>query len=224
VTELPVGEPADPTPAARPVQRSLQGRYVGLVPVDPDAHTPPLYRGSHGDDDSAALWTYMAYGPFPDPAAMREWLAELATSTDPLFLTAIDHSTASPVGVVSFMNIDPPMRRLELGNIWYVPAAQRTRANTEAAFLMLREAFDALGYRRVEWKCDALNRRSREAALRLGFAFEGVFHQHMIVKGRNRDTAWYAMLDRDWPRVRANMHRWLAEDPPPSLRELNRPG
>jgi RimJ/RimL family protein N-acetyltransferase len=126
------------------------------------------------------------------------------------------------VGVVSFMNIDPPMRRLELGNIWYVPAAQRTRANTEAAFLMLREAFDALGYRRVEWKCDALNRRSREAALRLGFAFEGVFHQHMIVKGRNRDTAWYAMLDRDWPRVRANMNRWLAEDPPPSLRELSR--
>lgn len=107
MTELPVGEPADPTPAARPVPRRLEGRYLSLVPVDPDAHTPPLYRGSHGDADAVALWTYMAYGPFRGLAAMRAWLAELAASTDPVFLTPIDRSTASPVGVVSFMNVDP---------------------------------------------------------------------------------------------------------------------
>jgi RimJ/RimL family protein N-acetyltransferase len=113
------------------------------------------------------------------------------------------------------------MRHLELGNIWYSPRAQRTRANTESVYLMLREAFDMLGNRRVEWKCDALNARSRAAAERLGFTFEGIFRQHMIIKGRNRDTAWYSMLDREWPAVRANVERWLDEDPPPSLRESN---
>ena len=120
------------------------------------------------------------------------------------------------------MSVDPAMRHLELGNIWYAPRAQRTRANTESVYLMLREAFEMLGNRRVEWKCDALNARSRAAAERLGFTFEGIFRQHMIIKGRNRDTAWYSMLDHEWPAVRANIERWLdAQDPPPSLRELN---
>ena len=120
------------------------------------------------------------------------------------------------------MNVDSAMRHVELGNIWYAPVAQRTRANTETVFLMLREAFEELGHRRVEWKCDALNARSRSAAERLGFAFEGVFRQHMIVKGRNRDTAWFSMLDREWPRIRSNMQRWLEADPAAvSLRLLN---
>lgn len=167
------------------------------------------------------MWTYLPYGPWQDEAAMRAWLDQLPASEDPLFLTVIERSTGDPIGVVTFMNVDPAMRHLELGNIWYSPRAQRTRANTESVYLMLREVFDELGHRRVEWKCDALNARSRAAAERLGFSFEGVFRQHMIIKGRNRDTAWYAMLDHEWPGVRGNFERWLEEDPPPPLRDLN---
>jgi RimJ/RimL family protein N-acetyltransferase len=119
------------------------------------------------------------------------------------------HTVAGPSGVVSFMNVEPEMRHLELGHIWYAPAVQRTEANTETIFLMLRESFEELGHRRVEWKCDALNARSRAAAERLGFTFEGLFRQHMIVKGRNRDTAWYSMLDIEWSRARDAFERWL---------------
>jgi RimJ/RimL family protein N-acetyltransferase len=124
--------------------------------------------------------------------------------------------------MVSFLNVDAAMRRLELGHIWYAPAAQQTEANTEATYLMLRESFEELGHRRVEWKCDALNARSRSAALRLGFTFEGVFRQHMIVKGRNRDTAWFSMLDGEWPPARGAFERWLSADPAgrPSLASL----
>jgi RimJ/RimL family protein N-acetyltransferase len=190
--------------------------------VDPEAHAPGLFASSHdGSDEAAGMWTYLAYGPWPDETSMRTWLELLPASEDPLFLTVIDRGNGDPVGIVTFMSVDPAMRHLELGNIWYSPRAQRTRANTESVYLMLREAFDVLGNRRVEWKCDALNARSRAAAERLGFTFEGIFRQHMIIKGRNRDTAWYSMLDHEWPAVRANVERWLAEDPPPSLRELN---
>jgi RimJ/RimL family protein N-acetyltransferase len=142
---------------------------------------------------------------------MRGWLEPLPASEDPLFLVVIDHPTDDPVGIVTLMSVDPAMKHLELGNIWYAPRAQRTRANTESVYLMLREAFDELGNRRVEWKCDALNAR-RAAAERLGFMFEGIFRRHMIVKGRNRDTAWYAMLDHSGRC--ANFERWLAGPPP----------
>lgn len=196
---------------------------MSLVAVDPEAHAHGLFAATHdGSDEAVRMWTYMAYGPWPDEPAMRGWLDTLPASEDPLFLTVIDRRAGDPVGIVTFMNVDPAMRHLELGNIWFVPRAQRTRANTEAVYLMLREAFDELGHRRVEWKCDSLNARSRAAAERLGFTFEGIFRQHMVVKGRNRDTAWYAMLDGEWPAVKANMERWLdAPEPPPSLRELN---
>ena len=220
--ERPVGEPVGTTPAKRPARAPLEGRFVTLVPVDPEAHAHGLFASSHdGSDEAARMWTYLAYGPWPDEAAMRTWLDLLPASEDPLFLTVIERSTGDPVGIVTFMSVDPAMRHLELGNIWYSPRAQRTRANTESVYLMLREAFEELGHRRVEWKCDALNARSRAAAERLGFTFEGIFRQHMIIKGRNRDTAWYSMLDHEWPAVRANLERWLDEDPPPSLRELN---
>lgn len=158
------------------------------------------------------MWTYMPYGPFSDADAMREWLAGCAASDDPLFLT-IEHRSAGPVGMAAFMNADLAHRRIELGHIWYAPSAQRTEANTEATYLMLREAFDRLGYRRAEWKCDALNERSRSAALRLGFTFEGEFRRHMIVRGRNRDTAWFAMIDEEWPAARDAFERWLASNP-----------
>jgi RimJ/RimL family protein N-acetyltransferase len=220
--ERPVGAPVGTTPARRPARAPLEGRFVSLVPVDPDAHGHGLFASSHdGSVEADRMWTYMAYGPWPDEAAMRGWLDLLPPSDDPLFLAVIDRPTGDPVGIVTFMSVDPAMRHLELGNIWFSPRAQRTRANTESVYLMLKEAFDELGNRRVEWKCDALNARSRAAAERLGFTFEGIFRQHMIIKGRNRDTAWYAMLDHEWPAIRANFEQWLAEDSPPSLRELN---
>ena len=220
--DLPLGEPVDTAPARPPRRKERNGRYVGLRPVDPEADAAPLFAVTNGHPE---VWTYLGYGPFADEPEMRSWIATLVSSEDPLFLTVVDLATDSPVGVVSYMNTDIGMRHLELGNIWYAPVAQRTRANTETLFLMLEEAFEDLGYRRVEWKCDALNARSRAAALRLGFTFEGVFRQHMIVKGRNRDTAWYSMLDKEWPNVRANMRRWLESEPGTvSLRELNSPG
>ena len=217
--ELPVGEKVDPATARRPERREREGRSVRLSAVDPEAHAAHLFSATSDEPD---VWTYLGYGPFADESEMRRWIATLVPSEDPMFLTVIDRASGAPVGIVSYMNIDVEMRHLELGNIWYAPAAQRTRANTETVFLMLEEAFEDLGYRRVEWKCDALNARSRAAALRLGFTFEGVFRHHMIVKGRNRDTAWFSMLVEEWPSVRANMKRWLESEPGSvSLRELN---
>ena len=217
-----MGEPVDTTPARRPVREPLVGRFVSLVPVDPDAHAAGLFAASHdGSDESDRMWTYLAYGPWPDSGAMRAWADTLPASEDPLFFTVVDVATHAPVGVVSYLNIDRTMRHVELGHIWFAPSAQRSRANTEAAYLMLRASFDEWGYRRVEWKCDALNARSRAAAERLGFTFEGVFRQHMIIKGRNRDTAWFAMLEEEWPAARTAFERWLdAPEPPPPLREL----
>lgn len=222
MSELPVGEPVDEYPAGAPTRRPIEGSFVALEPVDPARHVDALYEATHGSAAAEAVWTYLGYGPFHDRDAMLVWLESLVPSADPLFFTAMDRASGTPVGVVSYLNQDRPMRHVEIGHIWYVPAAQRTRANTEVAYLLLREAFEALRYRRVEWKCDALNARSRDAAQRLGFTFEGVFRRHMIVKGRNRDTAWYSMLDDEWPVVKANQEAWLSAEPGSvSLRALN---
>ena len=216
-----VGERVEGGPASVPAAEVIEGRFVRLEPLDPDAHAAALYERSHASPDDEAIWTYMTYGPFDDFEQMRAWLAASASSSDPLFFTVVELATDAPAGVVSLMNIDAAMRRLELGHIWYVRSAQRGRANTEAVFLLLREAFERWGYRRAEWKCDSLNARSRAAAERLGFTFEGVFRSHMIVKGRNRDTAWFSMLDTDWPSRRGAMQRWLDAEPGTgSLREL----
>ena len=221
--DLSVGTPVEATPAIRPAPETRrEGTCVTLRPVDPARDVDGLYAGSHGRAVVEGLWTYMAYGPFEGRDAMRAWLETCARSADPLFLTV--HADGHPAGMASFMNVVPGMRRLELGHIWYVPGAQRTRVNTETVYLMLRESFDALGCRRVEWKCDALNARSRAAARRLGFRFEGIFRSHMIVKGRSRDTAWYAMTDEDWPAIRANLERWLSSgETRVSLAALNAP-
>jgi RimJ/RimL family protein N-acetyltransferase len=221
-SEHPVGDPVTGPDARRPERRALAGSFVTLRPVDPDADAGPLWRAAHdGSEEASRLWTYMPYGPFADAEEMGRWLEECSPAEDPLFLT-VSARASGPVGVVSFLNCDTTHRRLELGHIWFVPTAQRTEANTESAYLMLREAFDRLGYRRVEWKCDALNERSRAAALRLGFTFEGVFRNHMIVKGRNRDSAWFSMTDEEWPAARAAFQRWLSAEPPdrPSLGSL----
>jgi RimJ/RimL family protein N-acetyltransferase len=223
--ELPLGELVEnPVPAAPPERKVYEGRFVNLHPVDPEKDAAELYRSSHGSPDNNRLWTYMAYGPFADEATMQQWLQGCKASADPLFLTVASKELNQRVGVVSFLNIVTPMRTLEVGNIWYAPIVQHTKVNTETIYLMLREAFDTLNYRRVEWKCDALNARSRKAALRLGFSFEGIFRQHYIIKGRNRDTAWFAMLDCDWPAVKRNMDRWLYSGTNElSLTEINRP-
>lgn len=223
MTGLPVGDPVPAVDAPpRPASREYAGRFVRLCPVRPGADAAELFAASHGDGRQA-LWTYMPVGPFADATAMGAWLAAIAPGDDPLYFTVRAGDTGAAVGMVSFLNLDSRDRRLELGNIWYAPAAQRTRANTEAAYLMLVEAFERLRCRRVEWKCDALNARSRAAALRLGFQFEGIFRQHRIVRGRNRDTAWFAVVDGDWPRVGANLRRWLYDndDGALSLTQLN---
>lgn len=209
--ELPVGPAVPETRALLPERRLFTGEFVSLHPVDPETDSSGLYRISHGSPEHERIWTYMGYGPFSSPDAMHIWLVQQALKTDPLFFTVVNSSSRAPLGMTSFLNIIPEMRRLEIGHIWYCLEAQGTRANTETAYLMLRAAFDDWRYRRVEWKCDALNARSRAAAERLGFRYEGLFRQHMIVKGRSRDTAWFSMLADDWPRIKHAMHRWLYE-------------
>lgn len=212
-------------PARSPERRGFGGRYISLEPISSVRHASALHECSHGTPEKEQLWTYMSNGPFENLAALRTLLEKQETSKDPLFFAVIDNGQKAAVGVVSYLNCVPAMRSIELGHIWYSPGAQRTKTNTEAMYLMLCHAFDELGYRRVEWKCNALNEPSRRAARRLGFEFEGLFRQHMIIKQRNRDTAWYAMLDRDWPAIKRNMERWLypatAEDAGLSLAALN---
>ena len=197
--DLPVGAPVAPQAVLkRPERRIFTGPRVSLVPLDADAHAAELFALGHGSPAAEAIWTYMPYGPFGDEAVMHAWLAEQAQTLDPLFFAVIDNASGRAAGMVSFLNIVPEHRRLELGHIWYGLPFQGTGVNAAAVQLMLRHTFDDLAYRRAEWKCDALNARSRAAALRLGFRYEGAFRQHIIYKGRNRDTAWFAMTDGDW--------------------------
>lgn len=224
--ELPVGKPEQKTASSEyPGRKTYSGNYVTLIPVNPEADVSELYECSHSSEEKALLWTYMPYGPFSDPGAMLKWLRECQDSSDPLFVTVHATESAQRIGMASFLNIVPDMLRLELGHIWYSPLAQRTKVNTETIYLMLCESFDRLGYRRVEWKCDSLNTRSRAAALRLGFSFEGIFRKHVLTKGRNRDTSWFAMTDDDWPAVKENMERWLySGETNISLRDLHSHG
>ena len=204
---MPEGEAVDTRAARRPERIVLQGGSVTLTPLDAQAHTEQLFEAVAGADQ---LWTYLPYGPFPDVAAFRAHVSETAASADPLFFAIIDHASRRALGRASLMRIEPQHRVVEVGHILYGPALQRTRGATEAMYLLARHVFEHLGYRRYEWKCNALNAASRAAALRLGFTFEGVFRQHMIVKGRNRDTAWFSMLDAEWPSRRRDFERWLA--------------
>ena len=187
----------------------LTGSRVRLEPVDPERHADDLHDASLGDP---RLWDYLPYGPFPDVGALREHLARQAASEDPLFFAVVDADTGRAVGIVSYLRIEPAHGCIEIGHIWFGGPLQRTPAATETICLLARHAFDDLGNRRFEWKCDAANARSRRAAERFGFTFEGVFRQHQIVKGRNRDTAWYAMLDGEWPAIRAAFEAWLAPE------------
>jgi RimJ/RimL family protein N-acetyltransferase len=196
-------------PARPPRRESLEGRLVRLEPLDPARHAADLYAAGHGPDADPELWTYLPYGPFASEDELRAHLAAQAASSDPLFLAVLDAGTGRAGGVVSYLRIEPAHGCIEIGHIWFGAALQRTPQATETIYLLARHAFDDLGNRRLEWKCDAANTRSRRAAERFGFAFEGVFRQHMIVKGRNRDTAWFALLDGEWPAARAAFETWL---------------
>jgi RimJ/RimL family protein N-acetyltransferase len=195
------------TPARRPTHRALTGERVRLEPLDPERHAEDLLAAAQGDPQ---LWRYLPYGPFAGVAELRSWLAEHAPSADPLFLAVVDTATGRAGGVVSYLRVEPVHGCIEIGHIWFGAQLQRTPAATETIYLLARHAFDDLGHRRLEWKCDAANARSRRAAERFGFTFEGVFRQHMIVKGRNRDTAWFSLLDGEWPAARAAFEAWLA--------------
>lgn len=194
--------------AARPQRLNLEGHYARLEPLDGERHGDDLLAAalSPGVDER---FRYLFDEPPADLAAFMPWLTKAAGSSDPLFFSVIDRASGRAEGRQAFMRIDPAHGVIEIGSILWGPAIVRTRVATEAFYLFARTAFDTLGYRRLEWKCDALNAPSRRAALRFGFTFEGEFRQHMVVKGRNRDTAWFAITDTDWPRLKAGYEAWL---------------
>ncbi len=204
----PLGHQVESFPAKRPGRTTLEGRLVMLTPLDPPAHGHALYDAIQGEAGDR-LWMYLLEGPFPDRTAFDTNLQRLAASEDPLFLAILDRASGTAMGYASYMRIEPTHRVIEVGNILYTPRLQQTALATEAMYLMARHVFEDLGYRRYEWKCNALNAPSRRAALRFGFTFEGIFRQHMIAKGRNRDSAWFSMLDSEWPARKVNFERWL---------------
>jgi RimJ/RimL family protein N-acetyltransferase len=206
--EQPVGPIVDAAPAQKPGAVVLEGRFGRVERLDPGRHATDLWR-AFGTDDR--LWTYMFYGPFSDAGAFSNFLGKIATLEEQLYYSIIDRDGRA-AGWAALIEIRPPARVIEVGSIVYGPALQHTTLATEAQYLLARYAFETLGYRRYEWKCDALNAVSRHAALRLGFTFEGIFRQHMIIKGRSRDTAWFAILDSEWPRARSAFERWLAPE------------
>jgi RimJ/RimL family protein N-acetyltransferase len=206
----PVGEPVDFTGTRPPARIAHRGRYATVRPLEPESDARALYEISHAPTGDPSIWTYLYDGPYPSFEPFRAVLDRQAASDDPLFFTIASAQDAEPLGIVTYMSIVPEHGAIELGNIWFGPQLRRTPAATEAIFLLARHAFDDLGYRRLEWKCDALNAPSRSAALRFGFSFEGVFHNHRVVKGRNRDTAWFAITDARWPVLRAAFEAWLA--------------
>jgi RimJ/RimL family protein N-acetyltransferase len=196
-------------PVRPPERQTLAGRTVRLEPLDPARHGAELHAASHGAGVPPELWLYLSVGPFASEAPFRAWLDKCAASKDPLFLAVIDQQSGRAVGMVAYMRIVPEHGGIEIGNIWFGPVIQRRPQATEAIFLLARHVFDDLGYRRLEWKCNALNQPSRRAALRFGFSYEGLFRQHMVIKDRSRDTTWFAMVGDDWPRVRAAFVAWL---------------
>ena len=195
----------------RPSAGELSGQYCTLVALDPGLHGEELFLAFERNEDGS-LWTYLPFGPFVSSAELRDWIGSVSNSHDPVYYAVIDKRTGVAVGVASFMRIRPEIGTIEVGGIVFSPLLQRTAMATEAMFLMMQHAFDDLGYRRYEWKCDALNAPSRRAADRLGFQYEGTFRNAMVYKGRNRDTAWYAIIDEEWPALKKAFEHWLAPE------------
>jgi RimJ/RimL family protein N-acetyltransferase len=204
-----VGLAVDIAAAKLPGPVTLKGRFGTVARLDPGRDALALWQALRDHED---IWTYISSaGPFDDERAFSAWLVERETGQDPYFYSVLDHNGRA-LGLLALMAIRPDMRIVEVGSIVYSPALQRTPLATETQYLLARYAFETLGYRRYEWKCNSLNAASRRAALRYGFAFEGIFRQHMITRGRNRDTAWFSMLDSEWPPRKRNFERWLAPD------------
>jgi RimJ/RimL family protein N-acetyltransferase len=197
-------------PRPFPPHEILQGRFIRLEPLDAKRHSDDLWQELQGPD--LALWDYLPYGPFTERAAFDAWLAGNAASRDPQFYAVVEQAGGRALGLLSYLRITPKDGCIELGHVAFGGAMQRTPGATEAVFLLAQHAFDSLGYRRFEWKCNSRNARSRRAAERFGFSYEGLFRQHMVVKGESRDTAWYSIIDGEWPACRAAFERWLAAD------------
>jgi RimJ/RimL family protein N-acetyltransferase len=204
----PIGAPLpDWKPPPFPSRAAMDGRFCRLEPLDPERHAKDLH-AMNALDTTGRNWTYLPYGPFDSLECYRAWLKSSSDTDDPLFYTILQKATGKAVGVASYMRITPASGSIEVGHIHYSDALKKSPVATEAMFLMMKNVF-ALGYRRYEWKCDALNAPSRAAAQRLGFSYEGIFRQATVYKGRNRDTAWYSVLDAEWPALEAAFSRWL---------------
>ncbi len=209
--DQPIGYPViTELPRPFPPSTSMMGRYCSVVPLDIATHGAALFDAYCRNTDGSN-WTYLPYGPFDTLESYTAWLQTDCTGKDPLFHTVLN-TEGTPVGVASYLRIEPAAGCIEVGHIHFSPLLQRTPASTEAMYLMMKRVFDELGYRRYEWKCDALNAPSCKAAARLGFQFEGIFRQATVYKGRNRDTAWFAIIDRDWPAIRSAYETWLDQD------------
>jgi RimJ/RimL family protein N-acetyltransferase len=209
ISGLPIGPMvANPAPVKRPERIVLEGRYCRLEPLDPARHGDDLFKAST-PADAAARFLYLFEEPPTTRGDFQAWLEKSAASADPLFFAVIDKATGRCEGRQTFMRIDPVHHVIEIGSIYWGPAISRSRVTTEANFLFAQYAFDVLGYRRYEWKCHALNAPSRASALRLGFSYEGLFRRAVIIKGRTRDTTWYAMIGEEWPRLKRAYETWL---------------
>jgi RimJ/RimL family protein N-acetyltransferase len=204
----PIGPPLPGwQPAARPTRTALEGRFCRVEPLDVARHARDLH-DANSLDAEGRMWTYLFSGPFADFAEYLAWLEPKPASEDPLFFAFVDLATGRAVGLGSYLRIEPANGVIEVGHLQFSPRMQRMPVATEAMYLMMRNAF-ALGYRRYEWKCDALNAASRRAAERLGFTFEGIFRQAIVCKGRSRDTAWFSVIDSEWPALDAAFRAWL---------------
>ncbi|WP_332728746.1 GNAT family N-acetyltransferase [Pseudomonas sp. ESBL2] len=198
-------------PAATPKAEPIEGRFIRLEKLNPGRHGEDLWEVLQGPASDPVLWDYLPYGPFAERAAFDRWLEGNAAGRDPLFYTVIDRASGQAQGILSLMSIVPDHGRIEIGHIAFGAAMQRTPKGTEAVYLLGKLGF-ALGNRRLEWKCNNANARSKRAAERFGFVYEGVFRKHLVVKDHNRDTAWYSITDDEWPAVAAGFERWLSEE------------
>jgi len=208
----PIGFPVEGwTARPMPPQTPMVGRWCRVEPLDVEKHAAELHEANL-DDPEGRNWTYLTSDPFQELEPYAAWLRKMSAAGDPFFHAIIDARTGKAVGIAAYLRIDAANGVIEVGHINYSPRLQRTAAATEAMFLMMQRAFDELGYRRYEWKCDSLNEPSRAAARRLGFQYEGLFRQALVYKNRNRDSAWFSMLDHEWPALRAEFERWLAPE------------
>jgi RimJ/RimL family protein N-acetyltransferase len=206
--DQPIGLPVPGwTPPPAPPRKPMIGRLVRLEPMHPGRHADALDAANRLAPDDRS-WTYLPLGPFPTPESYRRWMEDAYRGDDPLFFAIVDQAANRPVGMAAYLRIMPAAGSIEVGAIHYSPLLAGTAGATEAMYLMMKRAFE-LGYRRYEWKCDSLNAPSRAAARRLGFTYEGTFRQAAVYKGRTRDTAWFSVVDSEWPKLRERLERWL---------------